>query len=196
MNAAPHERLFEGSSNENQTRVGRVGHRAVSRVVTLVLALGFAVVGIAGAASAHHNTISGTVACATGGGWSVTWSVTNSEQITETITSSNRAVVPVGTTLSGAQTRAFAETVTTKPTSPLTLTLGGRWTNNVTASNSGSIPLASFSDGCNVTKVTAPTVSVVDACGPGNAHYGTVPTGPWTSVANANGSLTITAGQG
>jgi hypothetical protein len=42
----------------------------------------------------------------------------------------------------------------------------------------------------------APTVPVVDECGPGNAHYGTVPSGPWTSVVNPNGSLTITANPG
>jgi hypothetical protein len=93
-------------------------HRIISRVVTLVLAVGFAVVGLAGAASAHHNTITGTVACKTGGGWAVTWSVRNSEQITETITASNRtSVVPVDTTLTPAQTRTFSEAVTTKPSS-------------------------------------------------------------------------------
>jgi hypothetical protein len=171
-------------------------HRVVSRVVTLVLAVGFAVVGLAGAASAHHNTITGSVGCKAGGGWSVTWSVVNSEQITETITTSNRPVVPSGTTLSAAQTRTFTETVTTKPASPLTLTLAARWSNNVTATNSGSIAVASFSDGCNVTTVTAPTVPVIDDCGPGNAHFGQVPSGPWTSTLNPNGSLTITANQG
>lgn len=171
-------------------------NRAVSRVVTIVLAVGFAVVGIAGTASAHHNTISGTVACASNGGWAVTWTVVNSEQRTETITSSNRGVVPVGTQLTAAQTRTFSETVTTKPGSALTLTLGARWSNNTTATNSGSIPASWFSDNCNVTKVTAPVVPVIDDCGPGNARFGTVPSGPWTSVLNANGSLTITANPG
>jgi hypothetical protein len=180
MNAAPQERH----------------HRVVSRVVTLVLTVGFAGVGIAGAASAHHNTITGSVSCKTGGGWAVTWSVVNSEQITETITSSTRAAVPVGSTLTAAQTKAFAETVTTKPTSPLTLTLGAKWSNGVTASNTGSIAVASFADGCNVTTVTAPTVPVIDDCGPGNARFGAVPSGPWTSVLNSNGSLTVTANQG
>ena len=104
------------------------GHRAVSRVVTLVVAVGFAVVGIAGAASAHHNTITGDVVCKpSGGGWSVTWSVVNSENISETITESNRGVVPRYTQLTAYQTRTFTETVTTKPTSPLTLTLTGKW---------------------------------------------------------------------
>lgn len=171
-------------------------HRFISRAVTLVLAVGFAVVGIAGAASAHHNTITGSVACATGGGWSVRWTVVNSEQLTETITSSNRPVVPVNTTLTAAQTKTFTETVTTKPTGPLTLTLAARWSNNVTAINSGSIAVASFSDSCNVTTVTAPTVPVVDECGPGNARFGQVPSGPWTSVLNPDGSLKVTANRG
>ncbi len=202
MNAAREERLPDGSGSTNTqapaTRVGRAGHRAVSRVVTLVLAVGFAVVGVAGAASAHHNTISGTVACATGGGWSVTWRVVNSERDkTETITASNRpSVVPVGTKLTAAQTRTFPETVTAKPTSPLTLTLSAKWDNGVTATNSGSISVASFADNCNVTTATPPTVPVVDNCGPGNAHYGQVPSGPWTAVTNPDGSVTVTANQG
>jgi hypothetical protein len=171
--------------------------RLVSRVMTLVVAVGFAVVGIAGAASAHHNTITGSVTCKTGGGWAVTWTVTNSETVTEQITASNRAVVPVGTELTDRQTRVFTESVTTKPTAPLTLTLTGWWpSRKVSATNSGNIPVASFSDGCNVSTVEKPTVPVVDECGPGNAHYGTVPAGPWTSVVNPDGSLTVTANRG
>ncbi len=42
----------------------------------------------------------------------------------------------------------------------------------------------------------APEVPVIDECGPGNAVYGTVPSGPWTSVVNPDGSLTITASSG
>ncbi len=172
-------------------------NRGVSRTVTLILAVGFAVVGVAGAASAHHNTITGTVACKTGGGWTATWSVVNSETITETITASNRtSVVPIGTQLTGTQTRTFTETFTTKPTAAPALTLSARWTNGQTADNTGSIAVTSFSDGCNVTTVTAPTVPVVDDCGPGNARFGDVPSGPWTSKTNPDGSLTITANQG
>jgi hypothetical protein len=189
-------KIAEGS-NGQVTGQGSSVRRSVSRVVTLVLAVGFAVVGIAGAASAHHNTITGTVTCKTGGGWSVSWQVVNSEQLTETITSSNRTnAVPVGTTLTAAQTRSFSETVTTKPGSPLTLTLAAKWSNNVTQTNSGSIAVESFSDSCNPTKVDAPQVPVVDDCGPGNAHFGAVPSGPWTSKVNPDGSLTITANQG
>ncbi|CUR61943.1 exported hypothetical protein [metagenome] len=165
--------------------------------MTLVVAVGFAVVGLAAPSSAHHNTITGSVSCRTGGGWEVTWQVVNSEQRTEQITSSNRpSAVPVGTTFSSYQTRSFREVLTTKPGSTVTLTLGARWSNGVTQVNSGSIPASSFSDACNTTRVAAPTVPVVDECGPGNAHYGTVPSGPWTSVVNRNGSLTITANPG
>ncbi len=172
-------------------------HRGVTRLVTLVLAVGFAVVGVAGAASAHHNTINGSVVCKTGGGWAVTWSVENSETRTESITASNRpGVVPVGTQLTSRQTRTFTETVTTKPTSPLTLTLAARWSNGATNTSSGYIPVAKFLDGCNVTTVQPPTIPVVDDCGPGNAHYGQVPSGPWTSVTNPDGSVTLTANPG
>ena len=44
--------------------------------------------------------------------------------------------------------------------------------------------------------VVVPSVPVIDDCGPGNAHYGTVPAGQWTSVVNPDGSLTITANPG
>jgi len=159
--------------------------------------VGFAVVGVAGAASAHHNTINGSVVCKTGGGWAVTWTVENSETRTESITASNRpSVVPVGTQLTSRQTRPFTETVTTKPTSPLTLTLSARWSNGSTNTSSGSIPVAKFEDGCKVTTVQPPTIPVIDDCGPGNARYGQVPSGPWTSVTNPDGSVTVTANQG
>lgn len=188
MSSAPRER---------RDRTAGGAARGISRVLTLVLAVGFAVVGVAGAASAHHNTITGTVTCKTGGGWSVAWKVVNSEQITETITASNRsAVVPVGTQLTAAQTRTFTETVTTKPTAAVTLTLSARWSNGNTATNSGSIPVASFADGCDVTTVDAPSIPVVDECGPGNAHHGQVPSGPWTATTNPDGSVTVTTTPG
>ncbi|RYC13746.1 hypothetical protein [Nocardioides zhouii] len=183
-----------------QAGQGNRGHRAVSRIVTLVLAVGFAVVGIAGAASAHHNTITGTTTCKDGGGWTVSWTVVNSETIAETITASNRtSVVPVGTGLTGSQTRTFTETVTTKPTAALNLTLTGKWVrdgNNIYSTNSDAVEVSEFSDACIITTVKAPTVPVIDDCGPGNARFGTVPSGPWTSKTNPDGSLTITANQG
>lgn len=174
-------------------------NRAVSRVVTLVVAVGFAVVGVAGAASAHHNTITGTVACKQGGGWAVTWTVINSEaDKSEKITGSDRpSVVPVNTTLAPGETKKFAETVTTKPSSALVLTLTGYWAaTNVTTTNSGQIPLDKFTNDCATTTVAAPSVPVIDDCGPGNARFGDVPAGQWTSKLNPDGSLTITANPG
>lgn len=189
MFGAPRQQLGNG-------RGGTAG-RSVSRVLTLAVAVGFAVVGLAAPSSAHHNTITGSVSCRVGGGWDVTWRVVNSEDRSEQITSSNRpSAVPTGTWLGRYETKVFTEAITTKPSSTVTLTLDARWTNGVTQTNSGYISKSSFDDNCNTTKVTAPTVPVVDECGPGNAHYGTVPTGPWTSVLNPNGTLTITANQG
>jgi hypothetical protein len=169
----------------------------LSRAVTLVLATGFAVVGVAGAASAWDNTISGTVTCATGGGWAVEWEVVNSESYTEEITESNRpSAVPVGTTLEEDETRTFTETITTKPTSDVTLELTAEWEGGEESTDSGTIELADFSDDCAIKTVVAPTVPVIDECGPGNARYGAVPTGPWTSKINADGSITVTANAG
>lgn len=169
----------------------------MSRVVTLVLAVGFAVVGVAGAANAWKNVVSGTVTCATAGGWAVTWTVANPELFDETITASNReAVVPVGTRIMAKQSRTFSETVTTKPTAALTLTLSAKWDGKDTSTDSGSIPASAFTDDCAVVPLTAPTVPVVDACGPGNAAYGPVPTGAWTTTVHPDGSLTVTADPG
>jgi hypothetical protein len=165
--------------------------------MTLVVAVGFAVVGLAAPSSAHHNTITGSVSCRDGGGWDVTWEVVNSEQRTERITGSNRPqAVPVGTTLGWEESRTFTEAITTRPTSAVVLTLDARWSNGVEQTNSGWIAASAFSEDCNTKKVDAPEVPVVDECGPGNAHYGTVPSGPWTSVVNPDGSLTITADAG
>lgn len=171
--------------------------RVWSRWMTVVVGLGVAVVGLAAPASAHHNTITAQVTCRDGGGWNVAWRVTNSEGITETITASTRpSVVPVGTTLTSRQTREFVEAVTTRPTSDLTLSLAARWSNGQTAQNSGSISSRYFSEDCLVRTVDAPTVPVLDECGPGNATFGPVPNGPWTWRKNPNGSLTIYAVRG
>ncbi len=198
--AAPYARLAEEQRDGVRRRRG-AGHRAVSRTVTLLLAVGFAVVGIAGAASAHHNTITGKATCVQSGGWTVTWTVVNSENISETIVESNRpSVVPPNSTgLTANQARTFTETVSTKPAGGLTLTLKGRWLRDgryIYATNSDAIDVSEFTDGCHVTTVTAPTVPVIDDCGPGNARFGAVPSGPWTSKANPDGSLTITANPG
>lgn len=168
--------------------------RAWARWMAILAGATVAVVGIAAPASAHHNTITATVACRDGGGWVVSWKVENSEYRTEKITYSSRpTVVPVNTVLTSRQTLSFTEVVTTKPATSLGLTLSARWDNGVTATNSGGISSRYFSDSCNVTTVEPPKVPVIDECGPGNATLGPVPNGPWTSKRNPDGSLTITA---
>jgi hypothetical protein len=49
---------------------------------------------------------------------------------------------------------------------------------------------------CPPTVIYVPTVPVVVTCGPNNDVYGTVPSGHYTSRANVNGSVTLTAMQG
>ena len=127
--AAPRERLSERPSarhaNDGSRRRRTTGRRAVSRTVTLLLAVGFAVVGVAGAASAHHNTITGAAVCKAGGGWTVTWRVVNSENISETITASSRtSVVPVGTQLTAHQARTFTEKWLAEEHGPFTVQTG------------------------------------------------------------------------
>lgn len=46
------------------------------------------------------------------------------------------------------------------------------------------------------TEIPVPTVPVIDECGPGNAHYGDVPSGNYTVVRNEDGSITLTAKDG
>lgn len=171
--------------------------RAMARAVALLIIVSFAVIATAGPSSAHHNTITGAVSCKEGGGWLVTWRVSNSEWISESMTSSSRpAVVPVGTVLSPAETRVFTETVAIKPTATVTMTLSGRWSNGNRATNYGSVSASSFSQDCALTEVPAPVVTVKDDCGPGNATFTPIPTGPWISVLNADGSLTFTVQTG
>ncbi|MDQ6526219.1 hypothetical protein RB608_21550 [Nocardioides sp. LHD-245] len=47
-----------------------------------------------------------------------------------------------------------------------------------------------------VVEIVPPTIPVVDPCGTGNATYGTVPTGNYTTTRNNDGSLTLTATTG
>ena len=174
--------------------------RSSVRGLTVLIGIAVAIVGLASPSSAHHNTVVGSVACRTDGGWAVTWKVTNSESSrAEQIVESNRTTaVPVGTVIAAGQTGSYTEAVTTKPTSDVTLTVKGKWSNGTTAVNSGTIARTAFSDACLPTPVlhAAVTVPVIDACGPGNAVYGDVPTGPWTVVRNPDRSVVITANPG
>lgn len=172
--------------------------RSSVRGLSVLIGIAVAIVGLASPSSAHHNTVVGSVTCRTDGGWAVTWKITNSEaDKAEQIIESNRTwAVPVGTVIAAGKTGTYTEAVTIKPTSDVTLTVKGKWSNGVTAQNSGTIARTSFSDACATKTVQPPTVPVTDACGPGNATYGEVPAGPWTVVRNADGSVVITTTPG
>ncbi len=74
-------------SRSMATSVRRGGVRGL----VLLTGVAVAIVGLASPSSAHHNTVVGSVACRTDGGWAVTWRVTNSESNkTEQIIESNR----------------------------------------------------------------------------------------------------------
>lgn len=144
---------------------------------TAVLALGMVVL-TASPASAHHNTIDVDVVCHTDGTYKVTWSVTNSEHLGETIIeSSDPDLVPVGTTLGNKATVTFVEYFDA-PTSK-TLTLKGKWDNNVTHTASKKLWANQFPD-CAET-ITAGTPLFNVDCPPSGKVTGT-----YTIPSNTN----------
>ena len=117
--------------------------KVLAGLATVALALA-AVVVTAGPASAHHNDIVPTISCTDTYSYKVTWSVTNSENLHETITaSSDEALVPPLTTvLTSKQTQTFVEYFTAPVTK--TLTLSAQWTNGQTNTSSATIKPKDF----------------------------------------------------
>ena len=122
----------------------------------------------AGVALAHHNTIVGVATCETSSTYKITWSITNSESISEDIT---RTSTNVGTftpdisstvklTLTGTQTGQVVQTAIPAGTVSQTLKIHGLWTNLVTSDNEATVGL---SFGC--TAPVAPKVNQVGTCG-------------------------------
>ena len=149
---------------------------AVSLAIGIVLT-------VALPASAHHNTIKGSVACASETNtWTVTWQVTNSESDkNEKITASSReGAVPVGTVINKGATRSFTETVIDPAT--LTLTLSAEWVNRVTSTNSGTVDKSSFDTGCwpepEKVFIQAGSIPGHDECGVANDIQPSHTTGP------------------
>jgi hypothetical protein len=143
--------------------------KLLAGVITAVLSLG-AVALIAGPASAHHNTVSVGVSCATDGSYKVTWSVTNSEgDKSEVITQSNLPAAQ-GATLGFGETKQFLQFVTEPQ--DLSLQITGYWeATNVYSQDSGWLSKSSFPTGCiKVTAGATPAPSVCD----GPNHF-TVP---------------------
>lgn len=114
-------------------------HRIAAALAAVALGAGLALVGAAAPASAHHNTITATADCDTATGKAdLTWSVTNSEKLTETITwSSNESVVAKNTTLGDRETRQFTQTGVGPGT--YSLELKGEWSNGEKSTDKGSI---------------------------------------------------------
>jgi hypothetical protein len=142
--------------------------KLLAGVITAVLSLGVVAL-VAGPASAHHNTISAKVVCATDGTYKVIWSVTNSESNkSEKITaSSNPSVVGIGTTFGFSETQTFPQFVSTPQ--DLKLDLTGFWDgdplttkDDVYSANSGSISKNSFPAGC--LKVTPSATDKPSVC--------------------------------
>lgn len=113
--------------------------RIAAAVTALVLGSGLALVAVAAPASAHHNTINGTVTCdPSTSTYDITWTVENSEAKTETVTdSSNTDLVPVGTTFDKRETRTFVQHDVVEGS--YTLTLSTEWSNEMTATNSATV---------------------------------------------------------
>ncbi|TNM38305.1 hypothetical protein FHP29_13595 [Nocardioides albidus] len=131
-------------------------------VATAIALMGM--VSMAGPASAHHSTISGTATCGTAPNtYTIAWKVQNwsdrSDQATNvgTVTSSSRGVVPVGASFANGETRTYTETVT--GTSPVTLTVGMVWKqrSSITATDSGTVSV--FPECVESVTATAPTLT-------------------------------------
>ncbi len=155
--------------------------KLLAGVITAVLSLGVVVL-VAGPASAHHNTIKVQVACATDGGYKVTWSVTNSESDkTEVITASSMpGVVPLGTSFAFSETKQFVQVV--GEPQDLELALTGYWAKtNYSSHDKGSLSKHAYPTGC--LKVTAEATKSPSVCtGPNKYSDPTYTLKPVTGV--------------
>jgi hypothetical protein len=142
-----------------------------------VFALSLGMVALtAGPASAHHNTINAVVSCNTGteGTWKVTWTVQNSESISEEITASNdTSIVPVGTVIAGKQTLTVVRYFSAKPAANFTLSLAAKWTNNNTNTSTGTLYKNDFNSNC----LPDDTSKKIDICHANNGNG----TGGWVA---------------
>ncbi|WP_234980876.1 hypothetical protein [Agromyces cerinus] len=135
------------ADGDARTRVRWSSRRPFRRfaaiLTSLALGAGFALVGVAAPASAHHNTISATATCDVATGtFDITWTVENSENRVETITrSSNEALVPVGTEFGKREVKTFTQTDVADGT--YKLDLSAKWDNGAKQSNSGGITVDS-----------------------------------------------------
>ncbi|WP_394551500.1 hypothetical protein ACDF64_11775 [Agromyces sp. MMS24-JH15] len=135
-------RPARGLGRARERRADRPLHRALAALAALALGAGLVVFGAAAPASAHTTTVSGVAACdAATGEADVTWTVTNSETSTATVTSSsNTSVVAKNTTIAGKTTSTFVQHgVALGGDASLTIELG--WPDRYSDSGTGSVDL-------------------------------------------------------
>ncbi|MDH6182267.1 hypothetical protein M2152_002449 [Microbacteriaceae bacterium SG_E_30_P1] len=124
-------------------------------VTTLLIAFGLSVVAVAAPASAHHTDLSAKADCKTEGGWTITWTVINSENFEGEVTSSNNTAIPTGTKLaanpnygnSNSIKNTFTQTVTSN--SPVNTTITVKWfRQGNTVSHTSNVTFSSFPADC------------------------------------------------
>lgn len=116
--------------------------KLLAAAAAVAIALGM-VATSATAANAHHNTISAVVSCNDDFTYTVSWSITNSENLVETITaSSDQVLVPNGTTIQPLETLVVEEVVTSAVKKDLVLSAA--WSNNATNTSTGKVKTNDF----------------------------------------------------
>ncbi|MBM7831081.1 hypothetical protein JOE59_001786 [Agromyces cerinus] len=150
------------ADGDARTRVRWSSRRPFRRfaaiLTSLALGAGFALVGVAAPASAHHNTISPAVVCDADGTPSIEWTVTNSESKKDEkiIASSDERIVKVGTEIKKGKSATFTQADVTPGT--YTLRLTAEWSNGAENDDSASITITE--EQCE----TVPTVKKITFC--------------------------------
>lgn len=102
----------------------------MKKVTALSILLGLAILGLStGTASAWYYRITGSGACQPDGSYKITWKVDNTSEPTtlEIHSSSNTAVVPVGTRVPARKFSNFTQNADGTKPGTFTLTLRGDW---------------------------------------------------------------------
>ncbi len=165
--------------------------KLLAGVITAVLSLG-AVALIAGPASAHHNTITVGVTCATDGQYKVTWSVTNSEKDKSEVIKDSNLPAAVNTTIGFGATAQYLQFVTEPQ--DLSLKITGYWeATNVYHKAEAWLSKSAFPTGCiKLTAEATPAYSVCD--GPNHFTSPSYTLKPVTGVKYTVGADTTDGG--
>ena len=138
----------------------RLRRALAGAVAALLLAAGLVVFSPALSASAHHNTITASASCVNYQ-WTITWSITNSEQDkTETVTSSSDpTIISQGTQIAMGATYTKTEIVS----GPVdkTLTISAQWSNGYKQTNAKTIRTTDFAGTC--TPPSSPVIALLVA---------------------------------